>query len=69
MLHEGHCKGGACNPMSTEAAAEISATGEISVISDVLFISFGFLKFSLSKTGLVVLVLFLEIAWPLKSYS
>lgn len=55
--------------MSTEAAAEISATGEISVISDVLFISFGFLKFSLSKTGLVVLVLFLEIAWPLKSYS
>lgn len=37
-------------------AAKLSATGEICVISDVLFISFGFLKFSLSKAGLVVLV-------------
>lgn len=59
MLNEGHCKGGACNTMCTKEAAlaaKLSATGEICVISDVLFISFGFLKFSLSKAGLVVLV-------------
>lgn len=41
-------------------AAKISAIREIRMISDVLFISFVFLKFCLNKTGLVVLVLSME---------
>lgn len=59
MLH----KGGACNTMYMKAAAvaaKISAIREIRMISDVLFISFVFLKFCLNKTGLVVLVLSVE---------
>lgn len=66
------CGAEACNTMCMKeaaVAAKISALRKISMISDVLFISFVFLKFWLTKTGLVVLVLSMEEAWSLKSYS
>lgn len=59
------CEDGACNTMCMKeaaVAAQISAIREICMISNVLFISFGFLKFWLNKTGLVVLVVSVVIA-------
>lgn len=69
IFHEGHCEGGACNTTCIkEAAAKISAIRKKCMISDVLFKSFGFLKFWLNNKGVVVVVS-VEIAWSLRSYS